>query len=314
MSNILEIQGWSVSVEVDAETILTIGHNSLSGIDDFTEAQAQVIRNCAEHLLAFIGTPRATPAAVAPAVDAGSWATVEESCVGANLLVAGVQVNSWLGTMYIPRAHELANAVNAALSAKSDAGAREPVGVVAHDPVERGYHMEALISWDDIPVGAKLYLHPASEPKTLTLNQWIDIASRHANRDWNGGGYLDSVKAVCADYARVTFGEPPKLSTETVDNPVSKLTDEQRVRGRILVEKLAGKLDSVEKNITDIVEADNSVSGVRMGWGHWAMLRAAILEVIEWKCESDRQIACGCDGTTGDTCEFCPQNKTEAAK
>jgi hypothetical protein len=53
----------------------------------------------------------------------------------------------------------------AALTAKSDAAAGEPVGVVAHDPVERGYHMEALISWDDIPVGAKLYLHPVSEPK-----------------------------------------------------------------------------------------------------------------------------------------------------
>ena len=67
MSNIFDIQGWSVSVEVDAETILTIGHNSLSGIDDFTDAQAQVIRNCAEHLLAFIGSPRATPIPLADA-------------------------------------------------------------------------------------------------------------------------------------------------------------------------------------------------------------------------------------------------------
>jgi hypothetical protein len=91
--SILDIQGWSVSVEVDAETILTMGHNSVSGIDDFTEAQAQVIRNCAEHLLAFIGSPRSTPSA--PAVDGArgelpplpdpieiDWPTLNSSALG----------------------------------------------------------------------------------------------------------------------------------------------------------------------------------------------------------------------------------------
>ncbi|NML34883.1 hypothetical protein [Paraburkholderia antibiotica] len=51
-----DIQGWSVTVNVNARDILTIGHNSLSGIariEDF----APVVRNCAEHLLSFIGTP-----------------------------------------------------------------------------------------------------------------------------------------------------------------------------------------------------------------------------------------------------------------
>ncbi|SDR37050.1 hypothetical protein SAMN05443245_5178 [Paraburkholderia fungorum] len=51
-----DIQGWSVTVNVNAQDILTIGHNSLSGIDGI-EDFAQVVRNCAEHLLSFIGKP-----------------------------------------------------------------------------------------------------------------------------------------------------------------------------------------------------------------------------------------------------------------
>jgi hypothetical protein len=91
MSNPLEIQGWSVSVEVDAETILTIGHNSLSGIDDFTEAPAQVIRNCAEHLLAFIGSPRATPI---PLADAAAIAEREAFNTEARRLIAELKGHS----------------------------------------------------------------------------------------------------------------------------------------------------------------------------------------------------------------------------
>jgi len=49
-----EIQGWAVTVNVNAVDILTIGHNSLSGIDNIADF-APVVRNCAEHLLGFIG-------------------------------------------------------------------------------------------------------------------------------------------------------------------------------------------------------------------------------------------------------------------
>ncbi len=48
------IQGWAVSVDVNGVTVLTIGHNHLSGADNI-EDYADVVRNCAEHLLAFIG-------------------------------------------------------------------------------------------------------------------------------------------------------------------------------------------------------------------------------------------------------------------
>ncbi|WP_345815336.1 DUF551 domain-containing protein [Paraburkholderia sp. PREW-6R] len=51
-----DIHGWSVTVNVNAQDILMIGHNSLSGIDNI-EDFAQVVRDCAEHLLSFIGKP-----------------------------------------------------------------------------------------------------------------------------------------------------------------------------------------------------------------------------------------------------------------
>ncbi|MCM2546151.1 hypothetical protein ACVCII_04255 [Burkholderia glumae] len=38
----------------------------------------------------------------------------------------------------------------------------------------------------------------------LTDEQWLDLASRHANAEWNSTGYLDSIKAVCADFALLT--------------------------------------------------------------------------------------------------------------
>jgi hypothetical protein len=56
-----DIQGWSVTVNVNAQSILTIGHNSLSGIDNI-EDFAPVVRNCAEHLISFIGVERAQSA------------------------------------------------------------------------------------------------------------------------------------------------------------------------------------------------------------------------------------------------------------
>lgn len=53
--------GWAVSIDVNGETVLTIGHNHLSGADDI-DRHADVVRNCAQHLLAFIGgDERPTP-------------------------------------------------------------------------------------------------------------------------------------------------------------------------------------------------------------------------------------------------------------
>lgn len=54
------IQGWAVSVEVNGDNILTIGHNHLSGVDDIQE-YADVIRGAARHLLSFIGDGEQTP-------------------------------------------------------------------------------------------------------------------------------------------------------------------------------------------------------------------------------------------------------------
>lgn len=52
----LRIETWAVSVDVNAETILTIGSNHLSGVNNI-EDYRQTIINCAKHLLAFVGEP-----------------------------------------------------------------------------------------------------------------------------------------------------------------------------------------------------------------------------------------------------------------
>lgn len=45
---------WEVEVRVDGETVLSIGSGYLSGVNDLGP-YAATIRNCAEHLMAFIG-------------------------------------------------------------------------------------------------------------------------------------------------------------------------------------------------------------------------------------------------------------------
>lgn len=54
------MQHWSVTVEKDGETILTIESNCLSGKADLTGDDESVIRNAAEHLLSFVGACPAT--------------------------------------------------------------------------------------------------------------------------------------------------------------------------------------------------------------------------------------------------------------
>ncbi len=49
-------QHWSVMVCVDGEEILTIESNGLSGVENINDYDKE-IRNCARHLLAFIGEP-----------------------------------------------------------------------------------------------------------------------------------------------------------------------------------------------------------------------------------------------------------------
>ncbi|MDR6389159.1 hypothetical protein [Paraburkholderia phenoliruptrix] len=68
-----DIQGWSVTVNVNAQDILTIGHNNLSGIDNIGEF-ADVVRNCAEHLVSFIGATPPSP----DAREAGGGVTLTD--------------------------------------------------------------------------------------------------------------------------------------------------------------------------------------------------------------------------------------------
>lgn len=57
----LETQHWSVSVDRNGVNLVAIESNSLSGQPEYSEEDRRVIRECAAHLLAFIGA--------APSVD-----------------------------------------------------------------------------------------------------------------------------------------------------------------------------------------------------------------------------------------------------
>ena len=51
----------------------------------------------------------------------------------------------------------------------------------------------------------------ADLPEALTADQWLDLAIRHANKDWNSAqpdGYANAVKALCADFAALTAQDP----------------------------------------------------------------------------------------------------------
>lgn len=52
-----ETQHWGVDVRRNGETLVTIESNFLSGKSEFSEVEAEVIRQCADHLHAFIGPP-----------------------------------------------------------------------------------------------------------------------------------------------------------------------------------------------------------------------------------------------------------------
>lgn len=64
---------WSVSVERDGENILTIESNCLSG-RELSDEDEECIRNCARHLLSFVGEVAARESRPAPPLD---WQPIE---------------------------------------------------------------------------------------------------------------------------------------------------------------------------------------------------------------------------------------------
>lgn len=48
---------WQVDISLGGESILTLSHNHLGGIEDISDYE-DVVEKCAEHLLAFIGKSR----------------------------------------------------------------------------------------------------------------------------------------------------------------------------------------------------------------------------------------------------------------
>ena len=55
MTNFKKCKHWAVTVSMNGEELVTIETNSLSGKPDFTDEEAQVIRDAARHLEAFMG-------------------------------------------------------------------------------------------------------------------------------------------------------------------------------------------------------------------------------------------------------------------
>lgn len=60
---------WRVEVSKDGELLVSIEDRMLTGKPEFTDEEAQMIRDCAEHLKAFIGPPVWRSTAIAPPVD-----------------------------------------------------------------------------------------------------------------------------------------------------------------------------------------------------------------------------------------------------
>jgi len=60
MEGCCPVQHWGVDIRVNGECVLTIESNCLSGIDNIAD-YADTVRECAHHLLAFIGDGVAEP-------------------------------------------------------------------------------------------------------------------------------------------------------------------------------------------------------------------------------------------------------------
>lgn len=74
----------------------------------------------------------------------------------------------------------------------------------------------AQIAWEGWMARSSLAANAGSEPvaraDSWTNDQWIDLAVRHANADWNSDtpdGYLNAVKALCNDFAE-SHPSPPE--------------------------------------------------------------------------------------------------------
>jgi hypothetical protein len=86
-------------------------------------------------------------------------------------------------------------------------------------PKMRGAYVMACTrdAWSAFQAGrASLAANAGSEPvaraDSWTNDQWIDLAVRHANADWNSDtpdGYLNAVKALCNDFAE-SHPSPPE--------------------------------------------------------------------------------------------------------
>jgi hypothetical protein len=131
--------------------------------------------------------------------------------------------SSWaLATLKAAHDEHLSSTVNEAVSealaaksaAASDLHAPMPTLATIDDEASNGFrvvlHFATEGEADDAHsfylVAARRAAAKSAAPAAvgLTDDQWIDLAGRHANRDWNSDepdGYLEAIQAVCRDFA-----------------------------------------------------------------------------------------------------------------
>lgn len=65
-------QSWEVEIRVNGDSVLTIGHNHLTGIENIDD-YADTVESCANHLLAFIGRMNGYGAAAQAEQEPAAW-------------------------------------------------------------------------------------------------------------------------------------------------------------------------------------------------------------------------------------------------
>jgi len=106
--------------------------------------------------------------------------------------------------------------------------------------------------------------------------------------DERSGKYLDGN----LDFAWIFYQAAWNNRAQTVKQEQEPAS---RIARRLRIEKLARILSEAEKTVSPILDTragnEQDVTGIRMGWGAWALLRAEIISTIEIVCEQDADFA-----------------------
>ncbi|WP_428142219.1 hypothetical protein [Delftia acidovorans] len=136
----------------------------------------------------------------------------------------------------------------------------------SHDDAQFGERaIKPLCDISGFEYGTPLYAGAApaaAEHMQLTEEQWYDLASRHATVDWNGNGFLNAVKTLCADFAgianRQSAAAAPALEAPAVDDELLELAQAivkfNREHGSVLAVHIDNLADLVDERAAQAKE------------------------------------------------------------